>query len=634
MNDKQSQLITYLLNHPQKINAGALASALNISVRSVKNYIYSINTAANAKVITSSKNGYSINETLANKLLPPKENLSFQSYDDRAQYIIRCFIFDHRNNIDLGSFSDEMYISESTLKSDITKLNKTCENYSIRFNIENNIINLQGTERDLRSFISATIYSEIDNNYININMINDYFPSFNSSEIKNIVLNTFNDYNLYINDIALANIVLHVAIIIDRLIEGNKVTYDTNSYKSDSFDGVTLALCKRLETAYSINLVDDERRELQILIKANVNFVTVDNLTELKDYIGKDLLDMVNYIIGTVENDYMIDFSNQHFIVPFALHIRNLVFRAREKKSINNPMASNIMTSYPIVTDIAVFISMILAEKYDVHCNKDEISFLALHIGGEIERQKCNRDKVTTVLLCPSYMNMESRLLNNLLISFNDEINIIKTLRSTEQIDDYQFQLLVTTVPVKPNNNFETVLVSPFASRLNKSEIQEKIDKCLDKEKHSILQKHFDDYFEGDLFFVNEKNIITAKDAIQFISSELMKKEYVDEHFADDVLEREAAASTAFNCVAIPHSIKENAYKTSISVLIMDNGIDWGGQRINIVLLLSLSHYESEIFYNLYEALALLFSNYDNTEVFKSCQTFSEFRTSLFSLIK
>lgn len=634
MNDKYTALISYMLNHPQKISAAALSDALGFSVRSVKNYIYSINSFANAKVINSSRDGYSINESLAKKLLIIPSNSNFQSYEQRAQYILRCFLFDHRNNIDVGSFSDEMFVSESTLKSDIKKLNKTCEIYSIAFRISNNLLSLEGSERNFRTFISSTIYSEIDNNYININTINDYFPSFNSSEIKDIVLNTFNDYDLYINDIALTNIVLHIAIIIDRLIDGKNVTYDTNGYKTESLDDVTVALCKKLEATYSISLIADERREIEILIKANVNYVSIDNLSNLSEYIGSELLDMVNYIVEAVEKDYMVDLSSQHFIIPFALHLHNLSFRYKEQKSIINPMAYSIMTSYPIVSDIAVFISMVLSDKYGIHCNQDEISFLALHVGGEIERQKCNQDKVTTILLCPSYMNLETRLLNNLMMAFNDEINIIKTLRSAEQIDEYQFQLLISTVKVKPSEKYEIVLVAPFASRLNKTEIQNKIDRCRDKEKHAILRQHFDDYFEKDLFFTNQQDIHNAEDAIAFISEKLLDKEYVDESFPADVLERESAASTAFNCVAIPHSIKETAYKTSISVLIMDDGIDWHGQRINIVLMLSLSHYESNVFYNLYEALALLFSNYENTDLFKSCKTFSEFRTSVFSLVQ
>ena len=245
-----------------------------------------------------------------------------------------------------------------------------------------------------------------------------------------------------------------------------------------------------------------------------------------------------------------------------------------------------------------------------------------------------NQDKIKAVLLCPSYMKLETKLYNSILLSFNNELNIIATVRSEEQLNEYNFQLLISTIMTKANEKYESVIISPFSGRLNKIDIQEKIEKCMVNKKDIILKKHFDDYFEADLFYHDIQSIKNKKDAIEYMTNHLEGKEYVNSEFALSVIDRERAASTAFNCIAIPHSIEANAYKTSISVLLMNQGLNWNGQYVNIVLLMSLSPYESNVFSNLYEALILLFSDNKNVLAFQSCNSFSTFKNTVLSLIK
>ena len=53
----------------------------------------------------------------------------------------------------------------------------------------------------------------------------------------------------------------------------------------------------------------------------------------------------------------------------------------------------------------------------------------------------------------------------------------------------------------------------------------------------------------------------------------LVKLDYVDTHFKDEVLEREKMSSTAFGNFAIPHAMKMHANKTGINILISENPI-------------------------------------------------------------
>lgn len=88
-------------------------------------------------------------------------------------------------------------------------------------------------------------------------------------------------------------------------------------------------------------------------------------------------------------------------------------------------------------------------------------------------------------------------------------------------------------------------------------------------------------YFSESLFM---KNIYldSAKDYIKFMGNILYKNKYVKPNYIDDVLIREKMSSTAFNNnVAIPHSMKMDALKTGVCLIVNDKPVKWGEESSN-----------------------------------------------------
>ena len=63
MKKKQSELIKYLSENNKPVNSKELAHALNISSRSIKNYVHEINELYGKNIILSSRSGYELNPT-------------------------------------------------------------------------------------------------------------------------------------------------------------------------------------------------------------------------------------------------------------------------------------------------------------------------------------------------------------------------------------------------------------------------------------------------------------------------------------------------------------------------------------------------------------------------------------------
>lgn len=69
MKEKQENLLKLLLQQDTPISSRMLAEQMNLSVRTIKNYIYDLNKLGASPVITSSNAGYQVIREEAEKLL-------------------------------------------------------------------------------------------------------------------------------------------------------------------------------------------------------------------------------------------------------------------------------------------------------------------------------------------------------------------------------------------------------------------------------------------------------------------------------------------------------------------------------------------------------------------------------------
>ena len=112
------QLIDYLEKQDTPIKADNLALVLNVSVRSIKNYISDINKIY-PNLISSSRNGYKLNN---NHSIKPQNN-NVLSIQDRIKYTITTLL-QQIDGIDIDDLADELFVSTSTLKNYLIKVKR------------------------------------------------------------------------------------------------------------------------------------------------------------------------------------------------------------------------------------------------------------------------------------------------------------------------------------------------------------------------------------------------------------------------------------------------------------------------------------------------------------------------------
>ena len=625
MRRKQEELINYLYTHNEKVTANILSKALNLSIRTIKSYIAELNMNY-PSLISSSNRGYVIDKVKANSLLQYKDDIP-QDYESRCIYIIKKTLLEKQDYIDIFDLCEELFISYSTLKKDIYKMNTSFANFKITFSSENNKLHVGGSEQNKRKLISHVMSEEVSGNFLNLTLLQESFPDYDLDDACTLIKDICKQHHYYLNDFSCVNFILHVTIMVSRINHGNHIINNNELIQVTNKNDEKIAkeLCLALEQVFNVSFNSSEILEIYILFKNNANYINDEN-ENVSLLVSDEIIQITKNIIKNVDEHFFINLDSDNFITPFMLHLKNLKNRLIKNNLLKNPMLDSIKISCPTIYDISTFIAYQLTLSFHENVNEDEIAFIALHVGTEIERQKKEETKVSCLLLCPEYLNITSTLHKKIMMDFGDQLTIQKSISFENDILGNNFDLLITTVPVSESTNYFTVLLPPFPMSYEKNKILDAIIRIENTKKSQILTNNLNFYFNEKLFYSMNEDISKSA-VINELAERMINLGYVEENFKEEIWKRETASSTAFMNIAIPHPMKMSAYKTSIGVVISHKGIDWGNQHfVNVVFMIAFNKIDNKHFHALYESLVLLFNEPIVISEIKKCKNFNDFK--------
>ncbi|MDO4499750.1 MAG: PRD domain-containing protein [Erysipelotrichaceae bacterium] len=418
---KEQLILQYLLDNNDWVKSDLICRFLNVSTRTLRTLIKTINT--NNPYVLSSSKGYKINNELADEIklklnsFNPESNVTSPM---RQQHIIKELLL-KEEGINFYDLIDELYVSESTLNNDLAQIRNTLDKYNLILSKKKDMISIIGKEKDIRTLMTETIYSEVDEGLLSFDTLIKTFPEFDVVRIKNILLETIMKHRLTIDDFGLIDITLHVCIMLERVIANYRV--ENTSYIDSIYTEVAKEVFNKLEELMDVRIDSSELINIVPLIELNTKQVLDVNmyLMELRNYVEQEIIDFVDYITSKVYENYSIQLDNNNFKVRFSLHLSKTlrIFN----KTAHNPLLKSIKDEYPLVFDVSVYISKLINERYNhIHLNESEISYIALHVGLSIDRN--TRLKVNTLLVIPDYYSLKETITNNLLYNFQQFVEI------------------------------------------------------------------------------------------------------------------------------------------------------------------------------------------------------------------
>ena len=626
MRKKQELLIQYLIDQSQLMTSDKLAKAIGLSVRTIKTYIAELN-AMYPNLISSSNRGYLIQKQKARLLLSHQENLP-QDYDERCLYIIKNLLLDKQEDLNLYDLCDELFISYSTLKNYIARMNKSFSSFHITFTSEKDILHMHGMEKDKRKLISHVLNEEASGNFLDYNFLQQSFPEYDIDDVSKQLHSMLFLHHYYINDFSFLNLLQHMLIMVDRIHHGNHIQQDEYAAYQNYHDPLIDELCVCFQQCFHIKFTSGEKAEISLLLQTNTNYNFIEQESELHQLVTNDILILSRNIVANVDEHYSIDLSSNDFFTPFCLHLKNLKLRLRTNSNVKNPMLDSIKNSCPTIYDIATFIAYQLMQEFQTVINEDEIAFLALHVGTEIERQKTMQSKVHAILLCPQYLHISTMLKNQLLLDFKEQLTITSVLSFEHELSDKTYDLLITTIPLSEHITTLYVLLPPLPMKYQKANIFDAIQQIQNYKMGKLLADNLDRYFSEDIFYVFDT---TSKEEImKTLSQSMIASGYVDVDFEDELQRRENASSTAFMNIAIPHPMKMSAFKTTIGVGLSKKGIQWDNQHtVYAVFMIAFQKIDQKHFHELYESIIMLFHNPLIIQELRHCETLDDLKKLL-----
>ncbi|MCJ0602250.1 PTS sugar transporter subunit IIA, partial [Enterococcus cecorum] len=234
---------------------------------------------------------------------------------------------------------------------------------------------------------------------------------------------------------------------------------------------------------------------------------------------------------------------------------------------------------------------------YGIYFSEDEIGYIALHLAGAIERNESFQNtRLRCIIVCGSGLTMSKIIQIKLEKKYGDLITVVKKYSYLElqQANLSGIDLIITTIPIKHDTIPVTVI--------DMNHLDKEIERLKETINYSLPNSNrIFQLFSSDQFHVINDEQLTKEQLLRQMCQRLVDNGAVPEQFFESVWEREQIESTNINQnIALPHPMQLISNKSSVSVAIIPNGIEWGNDSVvHFIFLLSIQkkEYKNFLFY-------------------------------------
>ena len=552
------------LNHP--VSSLALSEEIGCSTKTIQSEIKDVNKQLkDTKIVSIRGVGYK----LEGKIDVDRCNNNTLGNIDRIEFIIKTMLnlnLQKEKSIKLEELADAMFISVSSVKNDLKEVKEILSKYNINIvSKHKHGIGVDGSEDNVVKCI-IDLCSRKDNELT----LQDFLTEDVNNKIfnlKNEILKYLNNEELILSDIEFKNLCSTIFIRLSR----------SNHYNYENF----------IE-----NYIKDYKVKREAIMNDNVN----------KEKITKAItLFCKNLKLATA-----IDISRDEFFMECLYnHINNLIKKDKLGICNYNVVNNDVKIKYPYAYELAKIAKKTIENELDLKIGEDEVSNIAVHVGGAVERYSSNKKRkiFKVIIVCASGAGTSMLINTKLQQLFKDRIEIVKIIPSylIDYINPAEVDFLISTMTLE-YNKIPIINVSPF---LTEKEIKI-IEKFMDT-GYVYEDVNVKDFFDRDLYFT-DLDYKNKEEVLDFMSDALLKKDIIDEEMKKSYFEREQIATTEIgNMVSMPHGAKGNIKENKIVVGILKEPIDWEYGKVRLVIMLALNNekildYE-QVFSSIYNKL-------------------------------
>lgn len=624
MYKRTCEIIKIIYERPNKFDIKGLAQFLNIGIKTVQADIQKIKEFFDSKEIASL-------EIVENKLSIKKVNksiydtlntLSFYDYklsrDERLVIEALLLIFTPKH-ITLSNIAEYMYVSRSTVISDLKYLNDYLNDYGLSTDAQTNTgIYIDGSEINIRNlFVSILkkhqyLYSLFSHQERTKNL-NFGETKVNTRE-KNIILQNLTSEaegysELYLSEYSYNMLANYLYMALFRIESGK----DLKNYEQKNKDDNN----KLIEWLYKLtcqhfNLVYNGS-ELAYLksFSSNLTYLKKNNCVDNSKEVIKIQTITRLFIMNVSETLNLPLYRDYELFKNLSNHLQR-IFNDGFTSTSENEEINVILEKYSDIKKAVTETIEILEQFIDRTITDEEISYIVIYICASIEKMKTQTTMCNVILICNSGIGTSQLLKLKLLERFDfNIINVIPKHRLKDSLSS-EVNFIISTVdleevgvpyikisPQLTDSDFLRMrkmigdygYVNPKFNKNDYSDIIRKIKPIVNNDELlDVIKESLNDFFaKKNRVAFSLSNLLTEEfiqvdveadtwqEAIEKASINLLNRGYISENYIQSMInnvEKNGPYIVISEGFAIPHSaIDEGGMRLGFNLIRLKNPV-------------------------------------------------------------
>ncbi|WP_411842797.1 BglG family transcription antiterminator [Salinicoccus sp. HZC-1] len=599
LNKNHLKIIDVLLL--KNISIQELSHNVNISERTLANYVGQINDSFEGAFHITKKHGYYA-MTVFNKksfihdveLLRKKVNEHNEETEKRTTDIFQILIKNAVNTID--DISEELYLSKSMVHNILNEIKSIVEKYNVEIKGKPNVgLVVKGSEFKIRKIL----VENFSNHYKAISLPH-YFSEYLTGIKKQYKL----DSDTY------GRLETSLKVTIDRLKRGYYIDEDLNvdnqvfqSKDYQHFEDFILYIKKEFE-------VINPRYEI-LLIVLQLLGRRASIIDEIIDKDDDSLIQsVIDNTIDDINDSFTIKINEDLFSKDIRLHLKYLIDRLLFDVKVSNESVGDVQQRFPFAYELSKVLAENIEKEIDIQVPINELDFLSIYFSIFLDELEQKMRDINSVAIITNQGLSTSKIIKmNLQQILNDDVEI--SVFNLEEVDEEiinAHDLILSTT--QTNRLFNKVIY--IEDVLDRQLLKLKIEQFLiykDVNNIKLFNQSilFDYLSEEDIYHFYGKN--GYFDIVKELSSELVKENEVDSEFVERILSKEKDKPTINNRLGFPHAV-HSLEKINIKIAVLDDSLaDYENLKIIILMAIPEMNVNEAVLIRLYEEILSLAAN-------------------------
>ncbi len=636
---RQDRVLALLARDADWITAAELADAIGVTPRSIRSYVTAVNgRVPDGVAIESGPQGYRAGPDAA--AAHRAGGVEAGTPRDRLHRLARA-VLAAPDGIDVFETAEQFHVSPATLDADLARVRGLLGGTDLVLERTASRARLRGTEMAQRRLLSRLVHDETEDGAFDLDALRralgeDSIGAAAFGPFKSDLVADLTGLGYFVNEFGIGDVMMHVAIAADRVARDHGLDEIGSGDGGEASARIEEAIDRLAVQHLGVRFGAGDLRHLAALVQSRVVAPgAAEPAAVIRGRLDDEVEEAVRDVVARAAAEFQLDIDHEDFVLRLALHVQNLRLRAREQAWSRNPLTKSLKATYPMIFEVAVFIADGLRGLLGIALLDDEIAYIAMHVGGRLERSRRAGAVLTATIVCPGYYELHELLRSSIAQSLGQAVSVVGVeTRVDPDWASIDTDLVLTTIdPPVPADRF--VRVQPFLTEADVERVQAAAGRVRRARRLTRLRAELERYFDPAAFVYGLTPADDEDEVIGRLGGLLVELGVIDDDYVQRTRERERLSSTAFtDALAVPHALGMTATRTAIAVGIADPSIPWGDGRVQVVAMVAFSESDRAAFQTVFEQLVEVFSERDSVQrIVRRGTSFAAFLDELVAVV-